>query len=80
MAVWAGITGGLERKSTLLDKKSYLLRQPNTIIPTPTSTTPVVSKLRLSIFLILCFGWIGQSWAGFTEGLAAKSTAESLDD
>jgi len=29
----------------------------------------VMSKLRLSLFLILCFGWIGQSLAGFSEGL-----------
>jgi TPR repeat protein len=30
-----------------------------------------VSKLRLSIFVILCFGWIGQSWAGYLEGMEA---------
>jgi TPR repeat protein len=30
-----------------------------------------MGKWRLVIFVILCFGWVGSSWAGFSEGLAA---------
>jgi hypothetical protein len=31
----------------------------------------VMNKWRLGLFLILCFGWIGKSWAGLSEGVAA---------
>ena len=30
-----------------------------------------MNKWRLGLFLILLFGWIGQSWAGVSEGIAA---------
>jgi TPR repeat protein len=31
----------------------------------------VMNKLRMGLLLLLYFGWIGQSWAGFSEGLLA---------
>ena len=36
----------------------------------------VVNKLRLGLFLILLFGWIGQSWADYSEGFVAYHSGD----